>query len=115
MSISTTTNLRRANQEQSSALQACSDQLERLRSLHFVELDAQDGVGFAVDASGTGRVELRAPPGDADGLPGLISVKTVASSGAESLRSVRAIVRWVGSSGTRTFSLDCLMTNRRSL
>jgi type II secretory pathway pseudopilin PulG len=100
--------LRRVDEDLNLAFAACRTKLEELRAMSFAALPSQHNTGFAVDVDRNGRPELKAAPGDLDGLPGLISVSTEASS------SVKVLVHWIGVSGVRTFSLECLMSNRRA-
>ena len=104
--------LRRVGEQRNLAVAACRARIEVLRSLPFAELPAQDDTGFAVDVDQNTRAELRAPPGDPDGLPGEVSLSVQDSAAGKTIYRVRATVRWMSASGPRTFWLETLMTNR---
>jgi type II secretory pathway pseudopilin PulG len=112
--ISSTTKLRRVDDELALAFVACRTQLEELRNAPFNTLAGMHGTRFSVRVAGSAVGELRAAPGVPPDQPGLISVTVYATSGSEVVYRVRASVTWSGVSGVRTFSMETLITNRRS-
>jgi type II secretory pathway pseudopilin PulG len=106
--------LRRVDEDLNLAFAACRTRLEEIRAMPFPSLPGQHNTGFAVDVDRNGNPELKAPPGDADGLPGRVLVTTEATAGTSVLYRVKVIVNWIGVSGVRTFSLESLVGNRRA-
>ena len=70
-----TTSLRRACAVRRLVIETVSEELKSIEGSLFEDVRADhDGRGFAVKEDEPGGMELTAPPGDADGLPGRISV-----------------------------------------
>lgn len=106
--------MRQSITESTLATQAILNNLERARSLDADAVAGLDGVGFDVPGITGTSAGLAAIPGDADGLPGQISV-VVDRSGApdQTLYRVAASVVWRGASGQRRLTLQTLIGERR--
>lgn len=104
--------LRQLDAELSLAFQACSNNLEEVRSLPFAQVAAAHGRGFDVPGSNGAPGGLRARGGDADGLPGEIAVAVEETSGGQTLYRVTATVLWRGGSGEQELRLDTLIANK---
>ena len=99
--------LREVDRELEAALTACQNALETLRSTPIADLPTQDGGAFEVP-------ELNPVTGDADGIPGSITVTVDSTDGTRTIYRVTTRVDWQGRSGTQDFSLHCLMGDRAS-
>ena len=105
--------LRRADSELHLALTACRTTLESLRTMKLTDIEALNGTGFdALDLLGKAG-GLRAVPGDADGLPGILIVTTDKTSGAVKLLHVVARVTWAGAAGRQRFEMKTLIGERK--
>jgi hypothetical protein len=109
-----TAQLRRLNAERAAALRALDREEAVIESAPFDDLLAvHDGSGFAVLAEDSGAVLLRARAGDADGLPGRVTVAIPDDVGDPSrLLDVTLRVDWTGGFGpqsvTRTLRVSRL-------
>jgi len=104
---------RHVREERLLAFDACTNVLENLRQTPIAQLPAANGRGFAVvGLNGTG-VGLHAVPGDADGLPGRITVQTERTYGTEVLYRVIVAVDWTGASPNGHVHFTTLMGRRR--
>src|SRR5688572_25978691 len=65
---------RRADQELNLAFVAASNNLEELRAVDYADLPGLNGSGFDVPGVNGAPGGLQAQDGDADGLPGLLTV-----------------------------------------
>jgi hypothetical protein len=104
---------RHLREERLLAFGACRNVLEDLRRTPVDQLPAADGRAFAVtglNGSGTG---LHARPGDADGLPGSISVRPERTYGTEVLYRVTVAVDWADASPDGHVHFTTLMGRRR--
>jgi hypothetical protein len=108
--VASNSKLRRTDEEQLAAFRACRDKIEELRSLDFAQLLAQHDADFVVDGPGK---KLAAVPGDADGRPGEVSVVEHEKVGSEIIYRVTVTVTWTGLSPRRSYSMSCLMADRR--
>jgi hypothetical protein len=70
-----TSSLRQACAVRRLVIETISEELKRIEGSVFEQVRADhDGRGFAVAEDEPGGMHLTAPPGDADGLPGLVTV-----------------------------------------
>jgi hypothetical protein len=98
--------MRGVDRERVAALRALDREAAAVELCPFDELLAvQDGRGFPVLKDDAGRVKLRALNGDADGLPGSVTVSVAPDVGdASRLLEVTLRVDWIGSSGPQAVS-----------
>jgi hypothetical protein len=104
---------RHVREERLLAFDACTNMLEDLRQTPIAQLPAADGRGFAVAGINGSGVGLRALPGDADGLPGRITVRPERTYGTEVLYRVTVAVDWTGASPNGHLHFMTLMGRRR--
>lgn len=104
--------VRQANSEQQLAFTAARDMLEEIRALPLSEVPALNGVGFDIPGENGAPGGLRPQPGDADGLPGAITVTVDNTTLGHTLYRVRTSVLWTGVVGRRQVQLECLRTTR---
>ncbi|MEZ5965443.1 MAG: hypothetical protein R3F56_16540 [Planctomycetota bacterium] len=107
------TRLRRVAEERNLAMVAARNTLEEIRNTDFTSLPSLDGRGFDVSGANGGAGGLRPIPGDADDLPGRISVSTDQSSSGETLYMVTVSVDWDGNSGPQHLSFRSLVAQRK--
>lgn len=105
--------LRRLAEERNLAMVAARNTLEEVRNTDFEVLPTLDGRAFDVAGSNGGAGGLRPVPGDADGLPGRISVATDQSSSGETLYMVSVTVDWDGSGGAQHLAFSSLVAQRK--
>jgi prepilin-type N-terminal cleavage/methylation domain-containing protein len=111
--VSVTTNeLRATGQEKAAAMHAIERELSAVEATNFATIIAtHNGRGFSVTLPGEVNTALRAVKGDADGLPGIISV-TAPTGDPAHLLEIRVRILWQGRSGpqqlSRTFRLSSL-------
>jgi hypothetical protein len=108
----TTADLRATGLEKSAALHAVERELAAVEATSFGTIVAtHDGRGFSVSLPGAANAALRAIVGDADGLPGTISI-TAPTGDAAHLLEIRVRIVWQGRHGTqqvaRIFRLSSL-------
>ncbi|MCA8973241.1 MAG: hypothetical protein KDC98_00900 [Planctomycetes bacterium] len=108
------TRLRRMTLEQNLAMIACRSTIESMRDVAFSTLPTLDGVGFDIPGVNGEPGALRALPGDADGLPGLITVAVESSSGGETLYRITLAVDWLGAAGEQHYDSISLMAERKA-
>jgi len=107
-----TTSLRAACAVRRLVIESISEELKRVEGSVFESLRADhDGRGFAVREDEAGGLRLVAPPGDPDGLPGLVTVTVPDPPGnAGELLEVTVRVEWfdggVASEMVRTLSVS---------
>lgn len=104
---------RHLREERLLAFDACRNVLEDLRRTPVEQLPAANGRGFAVMGLGGSGVGLHAVPGDADGLPGRISVQPERTYGTEVLYRITVAVDWSGASPNGHIHFTTLMGKRR--
>ena len=104
---------RKTNAALNLALVACTNNLEEMRTLPFGLVPTMDGVGFDVPGINGAPGGLQPVSGDADGLPGEISVTVDKSSGGTILYLVKASVIWTGAIGRQRVEMECLLGDRR--
>ncbi len=104
---------RQAHVENSLALAAALDNLERIRSLPQSGIAALDGADFDVLGANGGAGGLHAVPGDPDGLPGEIAVTIDQSVAGATLYRVTAGVHWRGVTRDRELRLEALIGERK--
>lgn len=85
-----------------------------MRSLPFADIAAVDGRGFDVPGTNGQPGGLHARAGDADGLPGLLTVTVEEQTGAEILYRITGTVSWTGAAGDQDFRLEILISNKES-
>jgi hypothetical protein len=108
-----TNSLRQACAVRRLVIETISEELKRIEGSLFEELQAQHhGRGFAVREDEPGGLLLTAPPGDADGLPGLVTV-TVPNppNDPDELLEVTVRVDWFD--GTTSNSISRTLTVSR--
>jgi type II secretory pathway pseudopilin PulG len=104
---------RQLREERILALHACRNVLEDLRRGDLDAVRDANGRGFAVaGVRGTGS-GLSPVSGDADGLPGSITVSPERTFGTDVLYRVTAAVDWARSRGRARVHLTTLMGARR--
>lgn len=105
---------RRTHGERILAMSACRNALETLRAVEIADLPAYDGTGFDVPGQNGQAVGLTPVAGDADGLPGEITVTAHARSQTSNpLYVVTTRIRWRGATRGGEFSMCTLMGERR--
>ena len=103
---------RRGTSERMLAATACRNTLEELRMVDFATLPGLHGSGFDVPGPEGEPGGLRPRAGDADGLPGEISIVEDQRVGSHVLYRVQVRVAWRGAV-TSTITMQCLMGVRR--
>ena len=95
--------LKRADGEKAIAVAALEAELQAIESTPFRDLLAtHQGRGFTVILEGAATPALRALPGDADGLPGLVTVDVPdPPDDASQLLELAVSLEWQGSFGPR--------------
>lgn len=105
---------RRTHGELILAMSACRNTLETLRDVDMATLPSFDGQGFEVPGQNGQTTGLTPLEGDADGLPGELTVTAHARSQVNNaLYIVTARVRWRGATRGGDFSMQTLMGERR--
>lgn len=105
---------RRMHGEKILAMSACRNVLETLRSVEIADLPGYNGTGFAIPGQNGQNVGLTPVDGDADGLPGEITVTAHSRSQLNNpLYVVTTLVRWRGVTSGGHFSMCTLMGERR--
>ena len=107
-----TADLRQLDREIYLAFEAARKALEEVRTVDIANIMTLDGTGFEVKSDNGSNDALAPVPGDADGLPGSISVAVENTSGSTTLYRVTTTVDWRGSSGDQNFSLQCFVGDR---
>lgn len=113
-SVVSQTRLRRLSEERNLAMVACRNTLESMRDVTFSTLPALNGTGFDIPGNNGNAGGLAPVVGDADGLPGRITVTVDQSSGGEKLYLVTLTVDWTGINGVQHFEMKSLMTERKA-
>lgn len=106
-------NHRKSLTETSLATAAILNNLERARTLSEAEILALDGVGFDIPGTTGSTGGLDPVDGDADGLPGQLTVVVDQTSGSATLYRISASVVWTGVNGDRRITLQSLIGERR--
>ena len=101
--------LQRLDTELGYAYEACRSNLENLRILPLATIATLDGSGFEVPGSDGVTPLLRPVSGDADGLPGEITVRIDRTTGSRILYILETSVTWQGSSGPQSVQLTTLL------
>jgi hypothetical protein len=104
---------RQLREERILSVVACRNILEDLRRASVADLVAADGRGFTIAGVNGAGMGLTARKGDADGLPGSISVRQERASGADVLYRVTVAVDWSRGAGAGHVHLTALMGRRR--
>lgn len=104
---------RRVHNERTLAMAACRNTLESLRSLNAASLAALHGTGFDVPGTAGQPHGLQVVAGDADGLPGEISVTVDRNVGGQIVHLVRTRVRWRGATRNQEYAIETRMVERR--
>jgi len=92
-------NLHQAGIQKSAALRAAERQLATIVATDFATIPATwSGTGFAVGIEGKAGMALRAPPNDADGLPGNVQI-TAPTGNADELIEIALRVDWISRHG----------------
>jgi len=107
------TSLRRENEQQYLAMQACRNNLEMVRGLSFSTVPTLDGTGFDVPGP-DGDPGGLTPIGNPTNLVGSFAVATDKSSSGETLYRVTLSVDWKGLSGAHHFEISSLVAERKS-
>lgn len=113
-SVVSQTRLRRLSAERNLAMVACRNTIENLRDVDFATLPGLSGNGFDVPGNNGSGGGLAPVTGDADGLPGRITVTVDQSSGGETLYLITLTVDWTGVNGVQHFELRSLMAERKA-
>jgi type II secretory pathway pseudopilin PulG len=113
-SVVSQTRLRRLSEERNLAMVACRNTLESMRDVTFATLPSLNGNGFDIPGNNGGAGGLSPVAGDADGLPGRITVTVDQSSGSEKLYLITLRVDWTGINGTQHFEMKSLMAERKA-
>lgn len=101
MVSATTNDLRAAGLEKAAAMHAAEAQLAAVEATDFTQIIAQhNNRGFAVTLPGKVGNALDAVPGDADGMPGLITI-TAPTGDAAHLLEIDVKVIWKGRHGSQ--------------
>jgi len=91
--------LHRAGVEKAAAMRAAERQLSTILASDFATLTADwDGTGFAAGIEGKAGMALRSLPGDADEMPGSVSITAPTGNAAE-LVDILVRVEWVSAHG----------------
>lgn len=105
---------RRMHGELILAMSACRNTLETLRDADMATLPTLNGQGFEIPGQNGQTTGLTPIEGDADGLPGQLTVTAHARSQVNNaLYVVTARVRWRGATRGGDFSMQTLMGERR--
>ena len=107
------TRQRRVNGERNLALVAALNTLEQARTVPYANLPSLNGTGFDVPGPNGQPAGLRALPGDADGMPGRISVVLDLSYGGAQVYRVTARVDWQGVQDRNEVELSSLIVERK--
>lgn len=113
-SVVSQTRLRRLSEERNLAMVACRNTIETLRDVDFATLPGLTGNGFDILGNNGNGGGLTPVPGDADGLPGRITVTVDQTSGGETLYLITLTVDWTGVNGVQHFELRSLMAERKA-
>lgn len=108
----TSQRLTRTAEEKDAAREALAAKLQEVEGTPFAQIQAtHDGTGFAVTKAGAANNMLRPLPGDADGLPGSVTV-TVPPNPGDPSRLLQVVVRvdWQGPNGPRSMSQAVLLS-----
>ena len=99
-----TSSLRKACAVRRLVIETISEELKHVEGSVFEDLVTEhDGRGFAVQDDEPNGLHLTAPPGDADGLPGLVTVTVPDPPGdADELLEVTVSIDWFDGSTTNS-------------
>ena len=101
--------LQRLDAEVALSYRACLRNLEEVRAMPMATILTMNGTGFDIPGANGATKALRAQKGDADGLPGEITVVRLATDAGRSLYRITATARWQGSSGNSTVELTTMV------
>jgi type II secretory pathway pseudopilin PulG len=112
-SVTSQSRTRRVSEERNLAMVACRNILERLRDTTFATVPALNNTGFDVPGVNGLAGGLKALPGDADGLPGHITVAVDQTASGQTLYLVTLDVDWTGVTGRQHFQEQTLLAERK--
>jgi prepilin-type N-terminal cleavage/methylation domain-containing protein len=97
--------LQRLDAEVALSYRACMKNLEEVRAMPMATILTMNGTGFDIPGANGATKALRAQKGDADGLPGQITVVRLATDAGRSLYQITATAKWQGASGNSAVEL----------
>lgn len=105
--------LRKLDEELALAVRACQSTMEEIRGLPIAQVPALNGVGFDVPGREGQPGGVAPVPGDADGLPGRITVAVDQTGGGVTLYRVTLDVDWSRGNGKQAFKFQSLLIERK--